>query len=129
MIEALDMLSTRAALAVLTNKPLAPTRAILDGLDLSRFFDADAIVGGDGPFPRKPDPAGLLFLGSRSGTAMSQTLLVGDSAVDYRTARNASASICLARYGFGTEGVGWDEVGAADLEIAAPDELVSAVRF
>ena len=36
-----------------------PTREILDGLDLARYFQPDAVVGGDGPLPRKPDPAGL----------------------------------------------------------------------
>ena len=49
--------AARAALAVLTNKPMASTRRILDGLDLARHFPPDAVLGGDGPFPRKPDPA------------------------------------------------------------------------
>ena len=32
------------------------------------------------------------------------TLLVGDSVVDWRTARAAATAICLARYGFGFDG-------------------------
>ena len=61
----LDALASRASLAVLTNKPIASTRRVLAGLDLARFFHDDAVVGGDGPFPRKPDPAGLRHLAAR----------------------------------------------------------------
>ncbi len=57
--DVLAALEPRLPLAVLTNKPLASTRRILDGLDLARFFPPDLVVGGDGPLPRKPDPAGL----------------------------------------------------------------------
>src|SRR5262249_21283947 len=57
--ETLETLQRTCELAVLTNKPLAATREILTGLDLSRYFRADRVLGGDGPFPRKPDPAGL----------------------------------------------------------------------
>ena len=55
-------LGTRGSLALLTNKPLAATRRILEGLDLARYFPADAVVGGDGTLPRKPDPTGLRHL-------------------------------------------------------------------
>ena len=58
----LEALGSRATLAVLTNKPIASTRRILDGLDLARHFPSDAVLGGDGPFARKPDPAALLHL-------------------------------------------------------------------
>ena len=104
IVEALAALRSRASLAVLTNKPLASTREILAGLDLARHFDAAAVVGGDGPFPRKPDPAGLRHLMARVGADADSTLLVGDSVIDWKTARAASAHICLARYGFGFEG-------------------------
>jgi len=62
IVTVLEALAQRATLAVLTNKPLAATRRILDGLDLARFFAADAVLGGDGPFARKPDPAALRHL-------------------------------------------------------------------
>ncbi len=64
---------------MLTNKPIASTRRILDGLDLARHFPPDAVLGGDGPFPRKPDPAALLHLAARAGAEADATLLVGDS--------------------------------------------------
>jgi len=98
--DTLKMLSSGASLAVLTNKPLAATRRILEGLELSPFFNADAVIGGDGPLPRKPDPSGLRSLCERVGVAPADTVLVGDSLIDWQTARNAGTAICLARYGF-----------------------------
>lgn len=99
MIETLQRLSAHLPLAVLTNKPALATERVLDGLDLRGFFGA--IIGGDTPFGRKPAPAGLLHLAKSVGIAPQQVLLVGDSAVDLATTRNAAACICLARYGFG----------------------------
>jgi phosphoglycolate phosphatase len=99
--DVLERLAARAPLAVLTNKPLAATRLILEGLGLTRYFAADAVVGGDGPFKRKPDPAGLLNLMTRAGASPSETLLIGDTAVDWQTARQGGAAMCFARYGFG----------------------------
>ena len=124
MLDVLEALSARARLAVLTNKPLAATRGILAGLDLARFFDRKAIVGGDGPYARKPDPAGLLYLASQAGVPPSATLLVGDSRVDWQAARNASTAICLARYGFGFEGFPEDELGPDDRTITEPRDLL-----
>jgi phosphoglycolate phosphatase len=123
--EVLEMLGAQTPLAVLTNKPLAATRSILSGLGLARHFDDGAIVGGDGPFARKPDPAGLRHLVSRAGVPAADTLLVGDSIVDWRAARNASTSVCLARYGFGFEGFPVDELGPGDRLIDAPVDLLA----
>jgi len=123
--EVLETLAARTPLAVLTNKPLAATRSILFGLGLDRYFDHEAIVGGDGPFARKPDPAGLRHLASRAGVSPSATLLVGDSIVDWQAARNASTGVCLARYGFGFEGFPVDELGPSDRLIEAPSELLT----
>jgi len=120
----LDALASRASLAVLTNKPIASTRRVLAGLDLARFFHDDAVVGGDGPFPRKPDPAGLRHLAARAGISHDDTLLVGDSIIDWRTARHARSAICIARYGFGFEGFPIDQLQPGDLVIDRPDQLL-----
>jgi phosphoglycolate phosphatase len=102
--DVLGTLSTQAQVALLTNKPNGATRRILSGLQLAHFFSDAAVVGGDGPYPRKPHPAGLQHLMTSAAAAPAQTLLVGDSIIDLRTARHASADICIARYGFGYEG-------------------------
>ena len=121
----LEVLGLRSLLAVLTNKPLASTRRILAGLGLARHFPDSAVVGGDGPFPRKPDPAGLVHLTTRARVDASATLLVGDSIVDWRTARAAATPICLARYGFGYEGFPREELVASDRLIDAPADLLA----
>jgi phosphoglycolate phosphatase len=123
--EVLAHLSRRASLGLLTNKPLAATREILDGLDLARYFERESVIGGDGPFPRKPSPSGLQHLAAAAGVPAEATLLVGDSVIDWRTARAASTSICLARYGFGFEGFPVAELIPADRLVDAPTELLS----
>jgi phosphoglycolate phosphatase len=124
IVDALAGLSARATLAVLTNKPLAPTLEILERLHLSQFFAARLIVGGDGPFARKPDPGGLQHLLTAAGSEAGSTLLVGDSAIDWRTARAAGTAVCLARYGFGYEGFPRDWLAPSDRCVDAPIELL-----
>jgi phosphoglycolate phosphatase len=122
--EVLGELSQRATLALLTNKPRAATEQILDGLDLARYF-GEAVIAGDGRFPRKPDPSGLLHLAGAAGVPPAATVLVGDSTIDWRTARAGSTAICLARYGFGFESVSMSDLGPADWLVNVPAELSS----
>ena len=96
----LDELRSRpVAMALLTNKPLAQSVRILDVFGLSKYFQW--VVGGDGPWPRKPEPDGMRFLMHQAAAGPSETVLVGDSTIDLQTSRNAGVRICLARYGFG----------------------------
>ena len=123
--EVLRELATRLPLAVLTNKPIDATRRILDGLDLARHFAPDRVIGGDGPFPRKPDPQGLHHLAATVGAPAEATLLVGDSEIDWRTARSAASRACIARYGFGFHGFPVAELTDGDTVIDSPDELLA----
>jgi phosphoglycolate phosphatase len=124
MREVLTRLAGRATLALLTNKPGRATRLVLDGLDLSRHFSPAMVVSGDGPFPRKPDPAGLEHLMNQTRCPPQSTLMVGDSLIDWKTARAAEASICLARYGFGYRGFSLNDLGPQDLVVDAPSDLL-----
>src|SRR5262245_35429440 len=99
IVDVVRAAAARAALAVLSNKPEAPSRRLLDGFDLSASFRW--VVGGDGPFPRKPDPAAVAFLRTEADASAGRTLLVGDSTIDVETARRAGVRLCVARYGFG----------------------------
>jgi phosphoglycolate phosphatase len=123
--DVLKTLGARATLAVLTNKPIGATRQILAGLDLARFFDPGLVLGGDGPLPRKPDPTGLRRLMAVTGADSASTLLVGDSVIDWKTARQAPAWVCMARYGFGYDGFPVGELGPGDWAIDAPVELLN----
>ena len=99
--ETLLALTAQRSLAVLTNKPVRESRLLLEGLDLDRFFRA--VYGGDSFPTRKPDPTGTLELMRELGAEAGETLFVGDSAVDFATARRASIRFCLVTYGIGTE--------------------------
>lgn len=97
VLEALISIRERSPhlpMAVLTNKPVGPSRAICAGLSLDRFFFAN--YGGDSFPTKKPDPAGLLQIiaeASRLGHPLTpaETVLIGDSHVDIETARAAGA--------------------------------------
>lgn len=124
--ELLSALMHRVRLAVLTNKPLAPTHRTLALLDLTRYFDE--VIGGDGSHGRKPNPAGLRALMASAGATASETLLVGDSPVDLETARRAGTAICLARYGFGFREKLLSRLEAGDTSVASPAELKTTIE-
>ncbi len=93
-------------MAILTNKPVRPSRAICEGLGLSEFFFAN--YGGDSFAEKKPNPMGMhrlmqeAFLMAGSEIAPQRTVLVGDSHVDVETAR-AAGTLCLGcTYGLDT---------------------------
>jgi phosphoglycolate phosphatase len=91
--------AARTPLAVLSNKPEAPTRRLLEHFELSTSFNW--VIGGDSAFPRKPDPASLNHLIAQAGASAPTALLVGDSMIDVETARRAGVTMCVAMYGFG----------------------------
>lgn len=114
------------AMALLTNKPLEQSVKILETFDLSQFFPW--VVGGDGPWPRKPAPDGMRFLMSRASVGPNDTLLVGDSAVDLQTSRNAGVRVCLARYGFGFADVPAEELRGDEALVDTPAEIAGVVH-
>jgi phosphoglycolate phosphatase len=122
--DALAQIRSAAKLAVLTNKPLASTRVILERLDLARFFPPSLVLGGDGPVPRKPDAAGLNWLIEQTAEDASRTIMVGDSLIDWRTARAAQTHIALARYGFGFEGFPAERIARGDFQLDSPRALL-----
>ena len=99
-------------LAILSNKPVEPSLTILDGLKVrDRFVQ---IYGGDSFEQKKPHPIGVQTLLAECGVAASGAMMVGDSDVDIRTARNAGILACGVSYGFQPE----------TLEEVKPDILV-----
>ncbi len=121
--ELLRALERKSTLAVLTNKPLAATLTILDALGLAPFFTG-GVIGGDGLLPRKPDPAGLAHLMEAASALPNETLMVGDSIIDWRTARAGGTHCCLAGYGFGFEGFPRGELAPGDCIIGQPLDLL-----
>jgi phosphoglycolate phosphatase len=113
-------------LAVLSNKPRAASREILEGLGIARFFAE--VYGGDGPCPRKPDPRGLWQLGGLAGAAPAETLLVGDSPIDLATARAAGTPIAVARYGFGYARVTAAMLTGRERFLDRPEEVLDVIE-
>lgn len=124
--EALAEISQVAALAVLTNKPRGFSEAILQGLGLAAFFGD--VLGGDGPYARKPAPDGLLRLIADFDSSVDATMLVGDSAIDLRTARAAGTAIALARYGFGFRDVPRDQLRGDEFIVDTPGDLIDILQ-
>ena len=120
-LEAVDMV-----MAVLTNKPLEQSVRILDAFDLSNHFKW--VIGGDGPWPRKPAPDSMQFLMQKADANSGETVLVGDSSVDLQTSRNAGVPICLARYGFGFADLPATDLRGDESFVDAPSEISGVLR-
>jgi phosphoglycolate phosphatase len=100
--EALDRLrSAEVPMAVLTNKPVRFSEAIVDGLGLTSHFIR--VYGGNSFDFKKPHPVGVEKLMAESGAGREETVMVGDSAVDVQTARNANITACGVTWGFQPE--------------------------
>ena len=88
-------------MAILTNKPVRFSEHMIDRLGLSdRFF---RIYGGNSFDHKKPHPIGIDKLCEESGIGKDRTIMIGDSSVDIRTARNAGVRSCGVTYGFQPE--------------------------
>jgi phosphoglycolate phosphatase len=103
-------------LAILTNKPVAMSRSIVEGLGLNGYFFQ--IYGGNSFDFKKPHPIGVEKLMAEAGAGHAATLMVGDSSVDVQTARNAGVQACGVRYGFAPE----------TLSDPAPDLLIDRME-
>jgi phosphoglycolate phosphatase len=88
-------------MAILTNKPVNFSRAILDGLGLSRYFRF--IYGGNSFEQKKPHPMGVETLLRELASQPQEAMMVGDSEIDIQTARNSGIWACGVTYGLGTE--------------------------
>ena len=98
--EGLELLASHP-MAILTNKPVRFSQAIIDGLGLAPYFRF--IYGGNSFEKKKPDPIGVTALLRDLNAAAHEAMMVGDSDVDVRTARNAGIWACGVSYGLGTE--------------------------
>jgi phosphoglycolate phosphatase len=105
-------------MAVLSNKPVVPSRAIVEALGLGPFFSQ--IYGGNSFPSKKPDPEGALKLLDESGVRPEQAAIIGDSHVDVRTGRNAGLWTVGVTYGFATHTLANEP---PDVIVDAPGEL------
>ena len=121
--ESLDTIRTSrngdaVQMAVLSNKPVIPSRAIVDALGLADYFFQ--VYGGNSFHTKKPDPAGVQALLDEANVGPKQAVIIGDSDIDVLTARNSGIYSLGVNYGF----VPHTFVDAApDVVIDKPQEL------
>jgi phosphoglycolate phosphatase len=101
-------------MAVLSNKPVHPSRAICEALGLSKFFFQ--IYGGNSFHTKKPDPLGVETLLGEAGVRPDEAAIIGDSDIDMITARNSAIYSVGVSYGLAPH----------TLESAPPDVLVDS---
>src|SRR5689334_576108 len=103
-------------MAVLSNKPVNPSRGIVEALGLGKYFFR--VYGGNSFHTKKPDPAGVQALLSEAEALPDQTAIIGDSDVDIITAGNAGIFSVAVTYGLAPH----------TLEDVTPDVLVDHPR-
>jgi len=118
------MNSAGLKLGVCSNKPDDLCRLIVNNFDLGDKLDA--IIGSGAGLPKKPDPAPLLHVIEKLGATPANTLYVGDSETDVRTARAAGVPVALVTYGYTVRHAGQlgaDVVVDSITELAPPGPL------
>ncbi len=109
-------------LAVLTNKPVRASQAIIAGLGMAEHFFQT--YGGNSFDTKKPDPFGANTLMREAGATADETVMVGDSAVDILTARNAGLWSVGVTYGFAPQSL---EQVPPDVLADSPAEMAAAL--
>jgi len=103
-------------MAVLSNKPVGPSRAIVEALGLGPYFFQ--VYGGNSFHTKKPDPTGVQALLEEAGAAAEETVIIGDSDIDVLTARNSGIYSVGVTYGLAPH----------TLQDAPPDVLIDHPR-
>jgi phosphoglycolate phosphatase len=106
VLEALTQIRTRhphLPMAVLTNKPVNPSRDICRALALEPFFFQN--YGGNSFDTKKPDPTGLLTLIAEASALVvtpitpAETVMIGDTDVDALTAQRCGSQFLGCTFG------------------------------
>jgi phosphoglycolate phosphatase len=111
-------------MAVLSNKPVVPSRQIVEALGLGPFFTQ--IYGGNSFSTKKPDPEGANKILEESGVAAEEALMIGDSSVDVLTGQNTGMYTCGVTYGFAPHTL---EDAPPDVLLDTPQELAELLQM
>ncbi len=120
VLEALQKRKQPTTLAVLSNKPVGPSRAICEAFGLAPHFFR--IYGGDSFATKKPDALGLETLIREAGVTAAETVMIGDSDVDILTAQSCDAFSIGCSYGLSPHSL---ETVPPDALARQPIELLS----
>lgn len=100
-----DLVRTDIPLFVHTNKPHAIAAAVVETALISRVEGIDTavfrdILGQRDDIPRKPDPAGVIYLLEKEDLSPQGCWYIGDSEIDIATARGAGCTAVGVTWGF-----------------------------
>lgn len=124
LLEALRNSPRKLLLAVLSNKPVGPARAICEALGLAEFMFR--IYGGDSFATKKPDPLGIKTLQEEARAQPGETLMIGDSDVDILTAQDVEAFSVGCSYGLSPHTL---EIVPPDVLVHKPADLISLLEL
>jgi phosphoglycolate phosphatase len=109
-------------MAVLTNKPVNPSKAIVEALGLGEFMTS--VYGGNSFPTKKPDPLGAQTLLREYGVRPEEAAMIGDSENDVLTGRNTAMWTVGVTYGFAPESL---RKVPPDVLIDQPRELIKVL--
>ncbi len=107
-------------MSVVSNKPEALTKMIVDKLDISHYFTR--VIGPESVTRMKPDPEGLLLCTKAMEVESGCCMMVGDSYTDIEAGKAAGfGKTCAVFYGYGDKKK-LEAVGA-DFAVCYADEI------
>ena len=116
----LDTLKSKnKKMALLTNKPSAPTEILLDKLGFAKYFDE--VVAGDTYEFRKPNPYGINQILAKLSVLPQDAVMVGDSLPDIEAGKSAGVFTIGIESGYGPEKI------FPDLKLNSIGELLNMV--
>lgn len=124
MLEVIEKVRTKGyKTAVLSNKPQEMTRPIILELYPGLF---DCVYGGEKNIPVKPDPKAAERVLNDLDVEAEETVVVGDSGVDIKTAQNIGAKCIAVTWGYRSR----DDLKALSPDFIAdcPDEILRAIE-
>ncbi len=102
-------------MAIVTNKPIALTKEILNALSLTPHFTP--VLGGDSVRNKKPHPESVETVLREHSLSPAGALFIGDSRIDIETGKAAGIGTIGAAYGFR---------GRMELENAGADQIIDS---
>jgi phosphoglycolate phosphatase len=99
-----------------TNKAERFTFPLLETLGLSHYFEM--VICGDTLARMKPDPLPLITAAKNFSVLPASSLMVGDSVVDVKAARNAGFGIVCMSYGYNH---------GEDISLSRPDAVIDSM--
>lgn len=103
-------------LAIVSNREARYAEAVMEAHGLRHYFDT--AVFGDTLEVKKPDPQTIRYCLNAHGVAPQRALMIGDSAIDVATARNAGVGCWAVPYGYN---------GGRPVSEAQPDRLIDDI--